>query len=74
MPKEPLFYQHVTTKVFAALLKQQYEVVVESPFEETIDCNYEEENAVRYIGGYILRSLIPKQTRKRTPYENQLMT
>ena len=71
MPKEPLFYQHVTTKVFAALLKQQCEVVVESPFEETqltASLNYEEENAVRYIGGYILRSLNTKANKEKDTF------
>ena len=65
MPKEPLLNQHVITKVFAALLKQQCEVVVESSFEETqltTSLNYEEENTIRYIGGYILRGrLIPSK-------------
>lgn len=60
MPQEPLFYQHVTTKVFTTLLKQQCAVEIESPFDDTAlttSLNYEEENALRYIGGYILRSL-----------------
>lgn len=72
MPLEPLFYQHVTTKVFTALLKQQCEVEIESPFEDTsgltTSLNYEEENAVRYIGGYILRSLNTKAKKEKDTF------
>ena len=76
MPQEPLLYQHVTTKAFIAFLKLQCEVEIESPFEETaptINLNYEEENAVRYIGGYILRSLSTKAKKEKiSSYKKRL--
>ena len=60
LPNEPLFYQHITTKAFSALIKHKFdahESVEEATSIQTTDLTYEEENAIRYIGGYILRSL-----------------
>ena len=77
MPQEPLFYQHVTTKAFTALLKLQCELEIESPFEKTApitNLNHEEENAVRYIGGYILRSLRTKAKKEKLPSYKKRLT
>lgn len=68
MPNEPLFYQHVTTKVFETILKRRCQLHTQSPFEEpapVTQMTYEEENAVRYIGGYILRSLSTKAEKEK---------
>ena len=45
-----MFYQHVTTKIFEALTKQQHLITMD-PFvvPEAVDkMTHEEENAVRY--------------------------
>ena len=61
MLPEPAFYQHVTDKVFKKLIKQQWLVDDTSSTPEIEKrMSYEEENALRYIGGYIVHSLTTK--------------
>lgn len=59
LAKEPLFYQQITDEVFNLLIKQKIKIPYnESQLEEYEDTlTFEEENAVRYVGGYILRVL-----------------
>lgn len=62
MLPEPAFYQHVTEKVFKQLIKKNW--VVEKDACDTSEVErqmtYEEENALRYVGGYIVHSLTTK--------------
>ena len=65
MLNEPLFYQHITIQVFETLVKQQQQLKIDIAFEDeqaqpVEKLTYEEENALRYIGGYILRTLSTK--------------
>ena len=55
----PLFYQHITDEVFNFLLKDEFGLSKPTTVEdEQIPrLTYEEENAVYYVGGYILRAL-----------------
>ena len=56
---EPLFYQILTDEVFDQLLKKRL-TVSQGDGDCTEDCaklTFEEENAVRYVGGYVLRKL-----------------
>ena len=58
----PLLYQHVADKVFANLLKREYrenyiEDCVDQSTENSTRLTYEEENVVRYVGGYVLQAL-----------------
>ena len=59
LAEEPLFYQHITDEVFNLLIKQNVTIPdKESMHEEYEDLlTFEEENALRYVGGYILRVL-----------------
>ena len=63
LAKEPLFYQHITDEVFNLLIKQNIKI----PDKESVLEEYEEmmtfegENAVRYVGGYVIR-VLKKQT------------
>ena len=63
LDKEPLFYQHITDEVFNLLIKQNIKIPdKECMLEECEEMlTFEEENAVRYVGGYILR-VLKKQT------------
>ena len=61
-----MFYQNVTIRLFEALIKQQCPIATD-PFVTPNVVNkmtYEEENAVRYIGGYMLRTLSTKAERE----------
>ena len=56
----PLLYQHIADETFANLLKREYGESYEEEYcntETIVRLTYEEENVVRYIGGYVLRAL-----------------
>lgn len=57
VPMMPLLYQHITDEVFEFLLREEFEFVEPTGIEEeqVISLTYEEENAVHFIGGYVLR-------------------
>ena len=58
MDINPLFYQKLSLEVFSRLLKEKKRLPVVNPDpEEVAGMTYEEENAVRCMGGYLLRKL-----------------
>ena len=69
MPKEPIFYQHLTMEVFEGLLKASTPLKTNSPVESISPMTYEEENAIRYIGGYMMTTLSHKFKREKKKYE-----
>ena len=63
--KEPLFYQHVTDEMFEMRIKEIVNSSTPQPevcSEDSGMLTFEEENAVRYVGGYVIRTL--KQQKK----------
>ena len=61
--KEPMLYQHVTDELFEMRIKELVSSTIPEPGEDNIGMlTFEEENAVRYVGGYVICSL--KQQRK----------
>ena len=61
--KEPLFYQHITDEVFETWVKETVKAPEAGPEDDEYDevLTYEEENAVCYVGGYIIHSLKNKK-------------
>lgn len=62
----PIFYQAITTRVLDFILKDSCPIYSEPPSdtsnsEDVPPLTYEEENTIRYIGGYIIRSLKKKK-------------
>ena len=57
LEKEPVFYQHVTDETFDILIKKAVVPVPEPITNSPVSLTYEEENAVRYVGGYVVRVL-----------------
>lgn len=59
--KEPIFYQHVTLKLFEEQLKEhmkrERESVAVTDDDDVESLTYEEENAVRYMCGYVVRKM-----------------
>ena len=60
----PLLYQHVTDTIFEKIIKDSfslsvpYHTAASTPvMEERVALTYEEENAVHYVGGYVIREL-----------------
>ena len=56
MPAEPVFYQHYTGIIFDNLVKQDIPNTEEKDASVST-LTFEEENAIRYVGGYVLKSL-----------------
>ena len=57
---EPLFYQTLTDELFNQLLKKRLTAVQDEGGNEDFRCaelTFEEESAVRYVGGYVVRKL-----------------
>ena len=63
LAKEPLLYQHITDKAFELLIQKNVPSEssrVRERSEELQRLTFEEENAVRYVGGYVIRQLQQK--------------
>ena len=65
MMKEPVFYQDLTMGLFEGLVKRFTPLKTSSMTESVLPMTYEEENAVRHIGGYMVRNLSQKFTREK---------
>ena len=57
LDQEPMFYQHVTDETFDMLIKKAVVLAEEVPTNDTKPLTFEEENATRYVGGYVVRVL-----------------
>jgi len=63
LTSEPLLYQHITDKAFELLIRKN--VPSESSgrceqSEEQEKLSFDEENALRYVGGFVIRQLLEK--------------
>ena len=55
-PTSPIFFQHVTDNIFKQLVKQKYPLPkISAP--QLPPLNFEEENAVHYAAGYVIKHL-----------------
>ena len=63
--KEPMIYQHITDETFTKLVEQSVKTTVSEQNDEQNDkepsLTYEEENAVSYVGGYVIHALMQKK-------------
>lgn len=58
---EPLFYQHVTLALYEQLLCSKFRTADTASEVSAIQFTYEEENAIRYMGGYVIKKLKDKK-------------
>ena len=55
---EPLFYQQLTLNLFISLIGKALPVTVDDDVHTDIkELTYKEQCAIRYIGGYIVKSI-----------------
>ena len=54
---EPLFYQQLTLNLFISLIEKALPVTVDDVHTNIKELIYEGQCAIRYIGGYIVRSI-----------------
>ena len=58
MPGCPIFYQHVTANVMEHVIRLKLPATnTVSTSSQSISLTYEEENAIRYVGGYVIKSV-----------------
>ena len=62
LPQEPLLYQYVTAETFELLIKEKFSSSNDTSLDESVTntLTFEEENAVRYVGGYVIRVINQK--------------
>ena len=70
MPSCPIFYQHVTANVMGHVVKLKLPATntVRTSSQST-SLTYEEENAIRCVGGYIIKSV---KAMLNSPQDNEL--
>ena len=61
LSNEPLFYQHVTLTLFDWILSNKFKNDARPSETSAVEFTYEEENAIRYMGGYVIRKLKEKK-------------
>lgn len=52
-----MFYQHVTQELFELIISKKLKIKETVSTDSTVSLSTEEENVVRYIGGYVIRML-----------------
>ena len=70
MPTCPIFYQHVTANIIEHIIRQKLSVTNSSASSQSTLLTYEEENAIRYVGGYFIKSMLAKL---KSPQDNELI-
>ena len=70
----PTVYQHVTDTLFNDMVVQHFPVTppVESSSQPETTLDYNEKNALRYVGGYVTRMLHQKLQNSKHPMKNEL--
>ena len=69
MPTCPIFYQHVTANVMEHIIRQKLPITNSSASSQSTSLTSEEENAVRYVGGYVIKSV---RAKLKSPQDNEL--
>lgn len=57
LPADPVFYQQLSLIAFESRVASSVQICAAAHAMEPKDLNFEEMNALRYVGGYILRSI-----------------
>ena len=72
----PAFFQFVTHRIFKELITMEYPVAVDTTApSETLQCPlmFEEENALRYVAGYVCRKLRERLESSSLPRKNDMI-
>lgn len=72
----PTLYQHLTSLMFAELVKEKFPVVdtqLSECSEELTSLGYDEANAMRYVAGYVCRAVRKKITASHSPLQQELL-
>lgn len=61
IPVEPIFFQHYTRIIFDNLVEQKIPNREEATLSSCSPLTFEEENAIHYVGGYVIKTLKDKE-------------
>lgn len=73
LKSDPIFYQYVTDFIFKSIIKEKFPVIEDNQHEVEEVIGYEEQNVIRYMAGYVLRSLQKKLNRSLHPLKKELL-
>ena len=68
----PIFFQFVVDCVFEVLMKNHYQLDVQQKEQFDVSLTYEEENALRYTAGYVVKAVLKKLKRSTNPMKKEL--
>ena len=70
-----LLFQHLTEKLFEAVIKEEYEVATKSVACASVDVRLtsEEANALRYVAGYVCSKVQKKIAASQHPHKDQML-
>ena len=68
----PIFFQFVVDCVFEVLMKNLYQLDVQQKEQFDVSLTYEEENALRYTAGYVVKAVLKKLKRSTNPMKKEL--
>ena len=71
-----VFYQHATDFLFQLLLKKVFPITTDTPGDSPTAMSREEENALRYVAGYVIRKVLEDfkgQNKSSEPSEEVLL-
>ena len=69
----PIFFQFVVDCVFNALIKHHYQVDVHEKEQLDISLTYEEQNALGYTSGYVVKAVLKKLRRSANPMKKEMI-
>ena len=67
-------YQHVTDIIFKDLLTKQFPAMSTQEVEASVQLDYNEKNALRYVGGYVTRVLHQRLKKSKHEKKSELCT
>ena len=72
---DPIFFQFITDQMFKIFLKQTFTFDQDSQSQPhcSSELGYEEQNIVRFIAGYLLRSLTKRLTKSADPLKKEML-
>ena len=73
VPACPIFFQYIVDRLFDSLIKRHYKLNIVEEKNPEVELTYEEQNALRYTAGYVIKSLIGKLKRSAHPLKEEMV-
>ena len=73
LEEHPLFYQNVTDRIFQDIITREFASTTSGDEPAVATITYEEENALRYVAGYVCRRVKENVEKLRHPFKEALL-